>query len=66
MKNKDEFQSRGMQFAGEDCKHDDAIALALRNLDTHASDEVAKLVQQACNETLGVDFMMYFRARFRI
>ena len=56
MKNKDERQAIGMEFADKDCKHGDASALALRKLGAHASNKVAELAQQACDEVFGVEF----------
>ena len=45
-----------MQFDDKDHKHDNEIALAFRNLDARASEKVAELTQQACNEACGVEF----------
>ena len=56
LKNKDEHKVMGMQFADKDCEHNDAMPLAFRKVDAHASDEVAELVQQARNEIFGVEF----------
>ena len=56
MKNKDECQAMGVKVADKDYERDNAVALALRKLGTHASDKVAELAQQVCNEIFGVEF----------
>ena len=56
LQNKDKHQTIGMQFAHNDCEHNDATSLAFRKLDACAPDEVAELAQQACDETFGVEF----------
>ena len=56
LKNKDKHQVMGMQFSDKDHEHNNAIELAFRKLDVHASDEVAELAQQECNEIFGVEF----------
>ena len=60
LKNKDECQAMGMNFADEDCEHNNAIALSFRKLSTNASDKVADLAQKACNETLVLVFHNLF------
>ena len=56
MNNEDECQAMSMKFADTDCKHNNAISLAFRKLDTRASDKVTELTQQTRNETFGVEF----------
>ena len=49
-----------MQFAHNDCEHNDATSLAFRKLDACAPDEVAELAQQAWNEMFGAEFHNVF------
>ena len=60
LKNKDEHQSMGVQFADKECEHDDVIALSFRKLESHTSDEIAELGQEVINETFGVEFTDLF------
>ena len=47
LKNKDNHQVIGMQFADEDYKHENTTSLIFRKLDAYSSDKVAELAQQA-------------------
>jgi len=60
LKNEDKYQSMGMQFADKEHKHNNAIALSFRKLESHTSDKVAELGQEVINKTFGVEFADVF------
>ena len=48
--NKDKNQACRMKFTDNNFRHNDAIALSFRKPLSHASDKVAQLAEEVCQE----------------
>ena len=60
LKNKDKHQAMGMQFADEDGKYDNDIALAFRKPVSHKADNVATLAKDIILVFFGCEFIDLF------
>ena len=49
-----------MQFADNNFRHNNAIALSFRKPFSHEDDKVAKLVEEACNQHFELNFARVF------